>query len=257
MKDNIEIQQEFENLVAQLEKLRKINDMTSINEESARSLIETANKMAGILTGLTTLIESDFKSKNELINRLIDNLPNSISSNTIGIVEEFKSTEDQFRADLIKGHKVLLVDLTMQLQTQIENERTDRETIKNIINREVSEYRNQINPLISELNELLIELGKSINKTRELKEIISNYFEVIKTINFPGRFDLINNQCSNIINEINNLQTLTKNSLKEIGTQIITENQFLKKEIRNNRKIEFIGFIVVILILIYLIFKPC
>ena len=35
MKDNIEIQQEFENLVAQLEKLRKINEMTSINEESA------------------------------------------------------------------------------------------------------------------------------------------------------------------------------------------------------------------------------
>jgi len=257
MKDNIEIQQEFENLVAQLEKLRKINEMTSINEESARSIIETANKMAGTLTGLTTLIESDFKSKTELINRLIENLPSSISSNTIGIVEEFKSTEDQFRADLIKDHQIQLADLAKQLQSQIENEKYDRETIKNIINREVSQYQNQINPLIIELDGVLKELGESINRTKELNEIISNYFEEIRSINFPGRFDLINNQCSTIINEIDNLQALTKNSLKEMGNLIIAENQLLKEEIKNNRKIQLIGFIVVTLILIYLIFKPC
>jgi hypothetical protein len=74
MKNNIEIQQEFENLISELTRLKDINELTSSNAENAKKVINEIEGIANSMLELKRLITSDFENKSLIINKLINDL---------------------------------------------------------------------------------------------------------------------------------------------------------------------------------------
>jgi len=163
------------------------------------------------------------------------------------LINDLKALEEKHRQELLDVHKDKIDVLEKQLQS-----------------------------LLIELKEKSKQLNQLIDETQKLEKTISDYYSEIRRINFPERLDKIDNQISSINIGVGNLQTAIQNtqtkvdvvqsSVNSLSQSIdkkfydlenvaLSENAILKKKIKTNRIIQFIGFGLTLGILIYLIFK--
>ena len=63
MSKNIELQEEFEALIKELERLKSINEITSSNSENARNVIKEIKSFVQSIETFKTGIENDYQSK--------------------------------------------------------------------------------------------------------------------------------------------------------------------------------------------------
>lgn len=80
MDESIKIQEEFENLIEQLERLKNINELTSANTESSQKVIEHMNKFVLSTNEYKKKLEEDLTLKSQSIDKLILHLDKSIDS---------------------------------------------------------------------------------------------------------------------------------------------------------------------------------
>lgn len=144
MKDNIELQQEFENLISELSTLKKINELTSSNSESAQNVVMRIGNLTEAISELETNISTDFKNKSEQIDGLINRL--------LLLKSEFEST--QKNVEIILTQKI---DLKLKSILSIsENIEKDVEGMKN-------DYLDGINSLLDTYSE---KTFISVNETK-------------------------------------------------------------------------------------------
>jgi len=80
MEESIKIQEEFENLIEQLERLKNINELTSSNTESSQQVIKQMDKFVFSTNEYKKKIEEDLSLKSQSIDKLIIHLEKSIDS---------------------------------------------------------------------------------------------------------------------------------------------------------------------------------
>lgn len=71
MEESIKIQEEFENLIEQLERLKNINELTSANTESSQQVIKQMDKFVFSTNEYKKKIEEDLSLKSQSIDKLI------------------------------------------------------------------------------------------------------------------------------------------------------------------------------------------
>lgn len=162
------------------------------------------------------------------------------------LINDLKADEKKYRQELLKIHKEKFDVLEKQLQS-----------------------------LLTDLNRKSQQLNQLIDETKILEKTISDYFTEIKKINFPERLDKIDNQISAINIGVGNLQTAIQNTqikvdavqssvnsishimnrkISDLENKIVTENIFIKKEIKTNRIIAIsVGAVLIIGIVLILI----
>ena len=80
MEESIKIQEEFENLIEQLERLKNINELTSANTESSQQVIKQMDKFVLSTNEYKKKFEEDLRLKSQSIDKLIIHLEKSIDS---------------------------------------------------------------------------------------------------------------------------------------------------------------------------------
>lgn len=71
MEESIKIQEEFENLIEQLERLKKINELTSANTRSARAVIESVELFNQNATTYINKLNNELSEKSVILEQLI------------------------------------------------------------------------------------------------------------------------------------------------------------------------------------------
>jgi hypothetical protein len=80
MEESIKIQEEFENLIEQLERLKNITELTSANTESAQKVINQIDTFVLSTNAYKKKLEEDLTLKTQSIDKLILHLDKSIDS---------------------------------------------------------------------------------------------------------------------------------------------------------------------------------
>ncbi len=127
MEESIKIQEEFENLIEQLERLKNINELTSANTESSKRVIEQIGSFVNSMNQYKETLDENSAEQSLKIQNLIDSLNESLNAvvNQKNIVSE--SVEISFlglqktTVQLLESHKTELNDISDKTFKFIEN----------------------------------------------------------------------------------------------------------------------------------------
>lgn len=184
MEESIKVQEEFENLIEQLENLKNINELTSANTESAKQVIKQIDSFILSTNEFKKKIEEDLSLKSQSIEKLILHLEKSIdaiehqsqslSKNIESLFGIFKNeTGDSFNSlsevvsNKIEFVQKAIIDLKDSFYAKSDNSE----------NKLIESFTKQINALTSEVNENKIAIAN--NQEAQYKEIKS-----LKTVLF-------------------------------------------------------------------------
>lgn len=96
MEESIKIQEEFENLIEQLERLKNITELTSANTESAQKVINQIDIFVLSTNAYKKKLEEDLTLKSQSIDKLILHLDKSIDSLNVQSQALTKSINSSF-----------------------------------------------------------------------------------------------------------------------------------------------------------------
>lgn len=96
MEESIKIQEEFENLIEQLERLKNITELTSANTESAHKVINQIDIFVLSTNAYKKKLEEDLTLKSQSIDKLILHLDKSIDSLNVQSQAFTKSLNSSF-----------------------------------------------------------------------------------------------------------------------------------------------------------------
>ena len=78
MENLIKVQEEFEKLIGQLEKLKEINKLSSLNTETAQKVINQLDGFAIIVNDFKKKVDEDFEVKSTSANQLLKDLETGV-----------------------------------------------------------------------------------------------------------------------------------------------------------------------------------
>jgi hypothetical protein len=181
MEESLKIQEEFENLIEQLERLKNINELTSANTESSQQVIKEMDKFISSTNEYKKKIEEDLSLKSQSIDKLIIHIENSIHS----IEKQSQSLPKNINSafELLKDEtKSSFVTLSEVVSNKIEINQKSIEHLKNIL------------------------LAKIENTENNLIESSIKQFETLKNVLAKNKTD-ISNRFENQEKEIKSLRT--------------------------------------------------
>ena len=224
-------------------------------------------------------------------------------------LDKIKSAIEHIQeAAVVAQHAARVVLEVQKLIKELQSiEKDHRFELIKILKERIGEIERRIEATVKELERGVMQLGQLTVELTRLHKNISEYFEIIKKINFPERLDKIDNQISSINIGIQNLQsdvkrlqdkteagfsetkqivthgfsetkkvvtdgiTVIRDEIEKSGETVIVsitnhidkkisglidhlknENQLLRKEIKTNRVIQIVAFIVVIGLLVFI-----
>ena len=213
MENTIEIQKEFEILVSELERLKSINELTSSNANSAKTVINEIDKIADAAKQIHASVELDFLQKNEKINELLAELSETISN--------IEKTAKASQFDLQKK----VDELTSTSNNLVEK---NRETLSNAFEKIYTSLDNNKAKISSQLEDLFS------NAITSQKETFNSYIQEINELHKKSTSTFLNssNRFVNLIEilstEIKNNSTLVQNDFQQVIVSLnshITENK--------------------------------
>lgn len=153
MEESIKIQEEFENLIQQLEKLKKINEITTLNTEAATIVIKETKTFAKNANNYFSNLENNLNTKTKELDKLI--------STTQSTIKQLNAENNNNFTKFVE----LIDDLNLK---------DNFESIQqfNVANNEFLEVINsQVDEIKDELKKVIFEQGLSV---KELKQLITN-----------------------------------------------------------------------------------
>ncbi|TPE43613.1 hypothetical protein [Pontibacter mangrovi] len=248
MEETIKIQEEFESLIEQLERLRSINDITSSNAESAIKVISEVDTFVQSTKDYKESVEADLRAKSEKIDELLSELEKSVqkmdseahklSSSINQSFNDFKTaTSDEFHTDISELRNVFQdsIDRIGSLKTELNNALMSHRTLTlEAIETGRTETSNKLNKVKSEVNN-----GLMSHRALFLEAIDKSKTETLNEIRY------VKHQVSNTSNQLSNtIQTLNKNLLEE--------QALLRKGVEINRYILIFNAVALSIILAFL-----
>lgn len=247
MDEIIKIQEEFEILIEQLEKLKSINEITTSNTESAKLVIIEINDFIKSINEFKNKVNLDFENKSFSINNLVSCLDLSVVA--------FETQTNNF----INSITVCVYDL-------MENSKNGILDIKNSNDVNITEIQklgtdiydkinDQINGLKSEINSLIEitknEFSDSLSNLSTNNEKNQATIQTAQETNHKETKKEIDSVRSNLTNEINNISTKIDKNHTEFKDLISKQNN----EIDTIKTISYLAIAIVVLILIVVIVK--
>ena len=179
MEESIKIQEEFENLIEQLERLKNINELTSANAESSQKVLKQIDKFILSTNVYKKKIEEDLTLKSDAIDKLILHLDKSIDSLDIQSQALTKNISSSF--SILKDEtESNFNSLTEAVSDKIESTQKSVADLKNTLIEKsdksesyIIEYQTkQINTLTNEMDENTINFIKKFEtQDKEIKTL--------------------------------------------------------------------------------------
>ncbi|MBS1670079.1 MAG: hypothetical protein JST94_01245 [Bacteroidetes bacterium] len=179
MEESIKIQEEFENLIEQLERLKNINELTSANAESSQKVLKQIDKFILSTNEYKKKLEEDLTLKSDSIDKLILHLDKAIDSLDIQSQALTKNINSSF--SILKDETGSnFSSLTEAVSDKIQSVQKSVEDLKNTLieKSEKSEsnlieyHTKQINTLTSKIDENKINFIKKFEtQDKEIKTL--------------------------------------------------------------------------------------
>ncbi len=179
MEESIKIQEEFENLIEQLERLKNINELTSANAESSQKVLKQIDKFILSTNEYKKKLEEDLTLKSDSIDKLILHLDKAIDSLDIQSQALTKNINSSF--SILKDETGSnFSSLTEAVSDKIQSVQKSVEDLKNTLieKSEKSEsnlieyHTKQINTLTSKIDEnKIIFIKKFETQDKEIKTL--------------------------------------------------------------------------------------
>lgn len=179
MEESIKIQEEFESLIEQLERLKNINELTFANAESSQKVLKQIDKFILSTNEYKKKLEEDLTLKSDSIDKLILHLDKSIDSLDIQSQALTKNINSSF--SILKDETGSnFSSLTEAVSDKIESVQKSVEDLKNTLieKSEKSEsnlieyHTKQINTLTSKIDENKINFIKKFEtQDKEIKTL--------------------------------------------------------------------------------------
>lgn len=188
-------------------------------------------------------------------------------------------------ADILKKIPGLLTELKSV-------EEKHRKDLQIDLKEKIDAIEKQLQSLLSQVKDKANQLSQVIEENKKLEKAINDYIVELRKINFAERLDKIDNQISSINIGVGNLQTTIQHSQEKIekgfentfigftsthkyikqSQELITsdlvshtnektaeiikhlteQNQLLKKEVTTNKRIQIVGFVILISFLVWI-----
>lgn len=206
MENTLEIQKEFEILVSELERLKSVNELTTVNANSAKVVVNEIEKFVKAVELFKATITQDQEIKNSKIDLILGKLEVAISSITnetkncvIEYSNDLKVLHEKSDSVLNENRVALCIELTKfadalsnlseslslvvgstssNILVNIQNQ---REQIDSQIKRSDEVVENRLNSVETKLAEKLLEIQEKIEKNN-IKNIKNGYITVVSAI---------------------------------------------------------------------------
>ncbi len=263
MEEIIKLQEEFESLIEQLERLKSINELTAENTESTKQIICKADNFTASLGQITKTYLVD---NNTLLVEKIKELQTNIKlfeTEVIRLIDtDFTSLFDDLQKVFILKTKA---DIEIELQKFDEKVKSFLPIIaslKNEIERleaiDLEEHFNKHQKTLADIsgavNSINLTLTSITQGFSSIAQSIS-YVESSITSNFKETNQQITSFNKNLSEQLGKLNENSSRNNKVVDEKLSAlskENELLKKEIKTNRIIQIIGFIIVIATMIFM-----
>ncbi|AMQ57077.1 hypothetical protein [Algoriphagus sanaruensis] len=219
-----DLQEEFEVLIKELERLKSINEITSINSLNAEMTIDELKKFIDVTEKFISAIKSDYNEKMKSFSEREKALNDAIIKLHQGIEDQSKKFE-LITSINSKSWSNDLDLLKKDWNSRIENYMHQIKDVRKKIETEVLEYSRNTAGTLRTQNSMVVEQieNESKTKTRELNLLRLKQEESV---------DLIKAEYLR--------------GIKELKSEFITKNDQLKIEISNNAdKIETVMYLVI------------
>lgn len=179
MEESIKIQEEFENLIEQLERLKNINELTSANVESSQIVLKQIDKFILSTNEYKKKLEEDLTLKSDSIDKLILHLDKSIDSLDVQSEALTKNINSSFSI-LKEETGSNFSSLTEAVSDKIESAQKSVADLKNILieksekseSKLIEYHTKQINTLTSKIDECKIHFIKKFEtQDKEIKTL--------------------------------------------------------------------------------------
>lgn len=256
LKDLDKLHQDIKELIKQPEIFdAKYQQIVKLSEEYTNTLGAATKKYLDGNNNLFTAKLNELSNKTKDLQKEISRLVNTDFTKLFQDLQ--KSFIDQTRKDLAIELKKF-DDKSTDLQTKIDQLRRQVERLEKI----------DLEKHFDKLQKTLAEIFGAINAINlTLTNIVQTLTGVVQTLgNIQTNLDTNHKESKQLLNSFSettekHLSDIDKQAAKNVEIlenkiqSLSDQNEFLKKEVKTNRIIQMVGFVIVISILIYLIIK--
>ena len=256
LKDLDKLHQNIKELIKQPEIFdTKYQQIVKLSEEYTNTLGAATKKY---LDGNNTLFKANL---NELSNKTKDlqkEISRLVNTDFTKLFQDLqKSFIDQTRKDLAIELKKF-DDKSTDLQAKIDDLRKQVERLERIdLEKHFDKLQKTLSEIFGAINAINLTLTNIVQTLTGIVQTLGNIQTTLDT-NHKEAKQLINNFSESTEKHLNDIDKQATKNVELLETKIKSlseQNELLKKEVKTNRIIQMIGFVIVMSILVYLIVK--
>jgi DNA repair exonuclease SbcCD ATPase subunit len=139
MSKNLELQEEFEALIKELERLKSINEITSENSNSAKKTIDEIESFVKSINVFKTSIEKDYNSKKKDLEAIENSLTESLATFNSQIENQTKKFET-LQSNYAIEFSQTLDSIQCKLDEKIHSYTSEVISLKEQLQKDIKEY---------------------------------------------------------------------------------------------------------------------
>jgi hypothetical protein len=263
MEEVLKIQEEFENLISELENLKQVNQLTSENTQNTKEVISAITSFVDSVKSFKLVVTEDYEAKKSAFENVVELLNSSfegIDENTIQqsnkLTKLLKDTKNSMTQEIyelkvkVKATTDEYIESLKEVNSNIQEsiELFTKKTVDSIGGREV----NLVSQIVN-IDRKIDLLELEFNKTNENIELFNN--KISNSI--EKKLNILKSQIDNGLESVKLNQEKLKYNLEE---QQKLSNDLIFAEIKRNREeitisriLNIIMLIIIIGMIIYLI----
>lgn len=222
MEESIKIQEEFENLIEQLERLKNINELTSANVESARSTVQQVGHFINGMNDYKKIIETDFIEKSTHINKLL------LSIDKTSVQFDYKTKE--LSNDISKSFEANLLELNKSISSVkffIQEGKDDNRKVIDVFSEKIKQ----------DIDNYILESKKGyISNTNEIKNSQKQFNDSVNIIKTEVISKLVENNIV-ILDQQNKTKLEVLENTAVLKTLVEKSNAQLTKHLTDSQEL--------------------
>ena len=256
LKDLDKLHQDIKELIKQPEIFdTKYQQIVKLSEEYTNTLGAATKKYLDGNNNLFTANLNELSNKTKDLQKEISRLVNTDFTKLFQDLQ--KSFIDQTRKDLAIELKKF-DDKSTDLQTKIDDLRKQVERLERIdLEKHFDKLQKTLSEIFGAINAINLTLTNIVQTLTGIVQTLGNIQTTLDT-NHKEAKQLINKFSESTEKHLHDIDKQVTKNVELLETKIISlseQNELLKKEVKTNRIIQMVGFVIVISILIYLIVK--
>ena len=256
LKDLDKLHQDIKELIKQPEIFdTKYQQIVKLSEEYTNTLGAATKKYLDGNNNLFTANLNELSNKTKDLQKEISRLVNTDFTKLFQDLQ--KSFIDQTRTDLAIELKKF-DDKSTDLQTKIDELRKQVERLERIdLEKHFDKLQKTLSEIFGAINAINLTLTNIVQTLTGIVQTLGNIQTTLDT-NHKEAKQLLNSFSESTEKHLNDIDKQASKNVELLETKIKSlseQNELLKKEVKTNRIIQMIGFVIVISILIYLIVK--